>query len=139
MIFVIIIYVELEDFCLPDALPITYLGSYIFSFVAIIMIRVAQAFTNNQNNFVINTFFVNVMNVTVLSLYGLDVYWYNVQPDTENGSVNAAQRLATVDVEVRLEGAENPMRESGENFLHYYRYFLSCKFVAGMLILVKKL
>lgn len=79
------------------------------SFLSVVIIRLSQAFSHQENNFEINTLFVNAINLTVVIFYGLDTHFYNVQSDDVQ-----TDRLTTSDVEVNLEGANNPLRESGK-------------------------
>eukprot|EP01036_Dinobryon_divergens_P036160 gene36160-47015_t len=98
---------EFIDFCVPDALPITYISTYVISFMAVLVIRLIQGFLNLGNSSTINTEYILSTNITVTVMYALDVFVYNVKVEEEL----YPERL-TMGMEVQIQGVENPLREN---------------------------
>ena len=108
----IVAHTELQDFGLPDALPITYNGAYIASFLVINLWNVSQGLSNQENNFALNTFSFLSLILTVNVVYGLDAFVYNVRDRRENYSLKERLTNTADDVIVECQEVENPMRES---------------------------
>ena len=100
---------EFFDFCVPDALPITYAGTYIISFLAVVLFRLIQGFLNLGDSSVMNTVYILPANFVPIIMYALDVFVYNVKPDD---SYLPRPTLSMVVETVQIQGIENPMRES---------------------------
>ena len=107
LIIVLICVNEFIDFCVPDALPITYVSTYVISFTAVLLIRLIQGFLNLESSSTINTEYIVSTNITVTVMYALDVFVYNVKVEEEL----FPERL-TMGMEVQIQGVENPLRES---------------------------
>eukprot|EP01036_Dinobryon_divergens_P033730 gene33730-43590_t len=107
LIIVLICVNEFIDFCVPDALPITYVSTYVISFTAVLVIRLIQGFLNLGGSSTINTEYIVSTNITVITMYALDVFVYNVKVEEEV----YPERL-TMGMEVQIQGVENPLRES---------------------------
>ena len=109
---------EFEDFCLPDALPVTYHSAYLLAFIGVIFIRVAQGLSGQENNFVLNAVYFNVINVSVTVMYAIDVFIWNPAPlpkslDEEDMPEAEAESVTITEVDVYLQTTvDNPMRES---------------------------
>jgi hypothetical protein len=109
---------EFEDFCLPDALPVTYHSAYLLAFLGVIVIRVAQGLSGQENNFILNAVYFNVINVSVTAMYAIDVFLWNPAPlpkslDEEDVAEVEAERVTATEVDVYLQTTvDNPMRES---------------------------
>lgn len=80
MLLVIFSVCEFENFCLPDALPVTYQSAYVLSFLGVIIVRVAQGLSGQDNNFFINAVYFNVINISVVVMYAIDVFIWNPVP-----------------------------------------------------------
>ena len=103
----IVAHTELQDFGLPDALPITYHCAYIASFFVINIWKVSQGLSNQEDNFALNTFSFLSLILTTNVVYGLDAFVYNVRDRSENYPLEERLTINVDDVIV-----ENPMRES---------------------------
>ena len=104
---------EFIDFCIPDALPISYTTTYIFSILSVLLIRLIQGFLNLGDNSTINTLYILSTNAVVVFIYGLDVFVYNVQSEEFY-----AER--STEVVVEIQGVENPIRESTKKGTSFY-------------------
>ena len=109
---------EFEDFCVPDVLPVTYNSAYVIAFLGVIIIRVAQGLSGQENNFFINALYFNVINISVVVMYAIDVFIWNPEllskPLEGQGMAEVeAERVTVTEVDVYLQAAgENPLRES---------------------------
>ena len=83
----IIIVCEFQSFCLPDVSPFTYNISYVSSFIVVIIIRVSQAFCNQENNFEINSLYMLSITFIVAIIFGLDAYLVNDQTSDADDSL----------------------------------------------------
>lgn len=100
---------ELEDYCLPDALPITYHSAYILSFLGVVFIRISQALSGQEDNFAINALAVTTVNFTVIILYGLDAFVYNL--NISKVESEDEERSTVTDTEIHIGAGRNTMGE----------------------------
>lgn len=99
---------EVIDYCVPDALPITYTSTYIISFLSVLVIRLVQGFLDLGDSSTMNTFYILITNVIVTVTYALDVFIYNIKAEDEQ---SCPERF-TLSMDVQVQGVENPLRES---------------------------
>ena len=99
---------EIMDYCVPDALPITYTSTYIISFLSVLAIRLVQGFLDLGDSSAMNQFYILITNVIVTVTYALDVFVYNIKAEEEQSN---PERF-TWSLDVQIQGVENPLRES---------------------------
>ena len=118
VLLVIFTVCEFVDFCLPDALPITYNSAYVIAFLGAIIVRVAQGLSDQDNNFIINAVYFNVINCSVVGMYAIDVFIWNSAPlskplEGQKIAEVEAERVTVTEVDVYMQATvENPLRES---------------------------
>ena len=107
---------EVVDYCVPDALPITYTSTYIISFLSVLAIRLVQGFLDLGDSSAMNQFYILITNVIVTVTYALDVFVYNIKAETETEAEQeqeqSNQERFTWSLDVQIQGVENPLRES---------------------------
>ena len=101
---------EIMDYCVPDALPITYTSTYIISFLSVLAIRLVQGFLDLGDSSAMNQFYILITNVIVTVTYALDVFVYNIKAVAEAEQSNPERFTWSLDVQI--QGVENPLRES---------------------------
>jgi hypothetical protein len=118
------------DYCVPDALPITYTSTYIISFLSVLAIRLVQGFLDLGDSSAMNQFYILITNVIVTVTYALDVFVYNIKAEAE---AEAEQEQSnperfTWSLDVQIQGVENPLRESiKEGIIRVRKSFSSLK------------
>jgi len=103
---------EIMDYCVPDALPITYTSTYIISFLSVLAIRLVQGFLDLGDSSAMNQFYILITNVIVTVTYALDVFVYNIKAEAEAEQEQSNPERFTWSLDVQIQGVENPLRES---------------------------
>ena len=103
---------EIMDYCVPDALPITYTSTYIISFLSVLAIRLVQGFLDLGDSSAMNQFYILITNVIVTVTYALDVFVYNIKAEAEAEQEQSNPERFTWSLDVQIQGVENLLRES---------------------------